>query len=444
VTTPPPYIYANKAPGSPSVRNVAGDCWTLLRFGTTGSSVHSTREIAGLPLLAPSGVPTMPYVATQTNPTGFSIQAPADDGNGGTYFVISKVNGANLTWTSNGSGGFSNPYIGTPVAGQTITFSLYDGSGMPVCHTLYKNGSTNRFVGTWQLYSKFSPPATGFVIELANNPHGGQYWVNWGLLSASGSVQLGPTQNLATPMSIAFSALTRRGPGIFLNQVNARAFSDIYLLNNGLCMAGCQDITISTFTGDGSGADVYVNSDIFYTNPNSTDPITFPAEAFFYLDPNCQAFTANAGHIVSWAAALSNNATLTPGCAINMLGVHIGSSPVAIYQNGNPLNVVGCFIGSPSLGVGPASLNAGITATTFPTVTQDGNTLTVLASSNTSLWIDPSCTNIPASALGTSVVALLNASVMYLPTSPSGSVPPQAYIQSLMIGTTNYEFLAFG
>jgi hypothetical protein len=414
-TPPYGYVVNNNAPPSPYVRNILGDCWTLLRFGTTGNSDHTTSQIMAQPLLAPPGVPAMPY--SSTNPNGFQVML-GDDSAGGSYLLITEVNGAVLTWTPVGSG-WSNPLIGQPVAGNTITVSLYDNSGKPVVQTNYQGGTTNRFTGTWQLASKYRPSYTGFVIELQGLNAAPQYWQYWGVTSSG---QPGATGVQASPGSIAFSALTRRGPAIFLNQVNARKFSDIFLLNNGFCMVGCEDITVTDFTGDGAGSDVSANTDFFWN-------AAYPAESYFFLDATTISFTACTGHVISWAGTLHNLAAGKPGGVANMVGVHIGSHPLSVYQNGNPMNIVGCFIGSEYLGVDSLSAGAGITATTFPSGPLDGNTLTINTAAGQSIWIDPSCTNLSASTQAAIAVSQLTLAAENLPAGP-GHNPKRVYINA--------------
>jgi hypothetical protein len=420
-----PYTYYNNAPASPLVRNILGDCWNLLRFGTTGNAMHTTSHIKVLPLLAPGGVPTGPYNPNKSNSTGFSVLAPAADNASGCYLVIAEMNGVAVNWSPEPDGGWSTSGIGTPTAGNEITVSLYDNAEQPVVHTV-QSPQANRFTGYWELYSKYDGGA-GYVIHLPSTSPLAKYWQYWGLQSSGGDVSPGPngTQVPSVPAgqiwgSIAFSALTRRGAGIFLNQVHSRKFSDIFLLNNGFCLAGCEDITVTDFTADGSGSDISANADIFYTT-------SFPTAAYFYLDEGTKSFTACTGHIISWAASLINTASGQPGSTVNIIGTHMGSTPLSVFQNGNPLNVVGGFIGSLELGVGSLSLGAGLTAATFPTTSQDGNTLTIMTSANTSIWIDPSCTNLPAPMLGSSAAALVQYAAPYLPTSP-GMSPKHIYI----------------
>ncbi len=424
------YTYYNNAPASPLVRNILGDCWNLLRFGTTGNAMHTTSHIKTLPLLAPSGVPSGPYNPNESNSKGFSVLAPAADNASGCYLVIAEMNGTSISWTATGSGGYYTSAIGTPTAGNAITFSLYDNGQQPVVHTA-QNPFANRFMGYWELYSKYGGGA-GYVIHLPSTSPLAKYWQYWGLQSSGGDVSPGPngTQVPTVPSgqiwgSIAFSALTRRGAGIFLNQVHSRKFSDIFLLNNGFCLAGCEDITVTDFTADGAGSDISTNTDIFY----NSNTVSFPTAAYFYLDGATKSLTACTGHIISWAASLFNYALGQPGSTVNIIGTHMGSTPVSVFQNGNALNIVGGFIGSPEIGVGTQSLGAGLTAVTLPTEGQDGNTLTPSLSTGTSLWFDPSCTNLPAAMLGASAAALIQYAAPYLPTS-AGNSPKRIYINT--------------
>jgi hypothetical protein len=120
-----------------------------------------------------------------------------------------------------------------------------------------------------------------------------------------------------------------------------------------------------------------------------------------------------------------------------MVAVHMGSNPLAFYQYGNPFNVVGCFLGSNNLGVGTLSLAASITGSTLPIASQDGNSLNFVVAPTAALWVDPSCTNINdkvyAPVLGTSALALLQASGPYLPTSEGGGKTPHIWLNGVAL-----------
>jgi hypothetical protein len=395
----------------PVLRNIWGDCANVFRFGANGSP----RWFDGL------------HAGNFTRPQGVAAQISigvtiASDGAGGT----------NLTLTTQLSGGsfgaisWPNAIIGQPVQGASITVGLFDSSNFSVTNTAAPSGyNMSRFTGTW-----FAQGGGAWCINLAGMPS--TEWYRFGVTSTG---TIGITTTAATPAYLAWTASTYR-PGYSLEILNSNS------------------IEIGDFSTGGNPVHIGGSSNLIYIKGFNYDTGHQDGPALL-IDGASSVNSVNTGHIYSQTFGIVQNSTGRPnGCTyVADLAISSNNAPVVLLNN--DLTLTGCSFGkgalaSAVLATGPSAGQLTMTATRFPTNSNDGGTIGYVFNPSAPLpLIDKTCfgavttqpTQFGNSTTGTlanaqQILGLLPASPIAVQAGAPGSVAKAAVGPSASSGAT--------
>ena len=363
--------YVGAAGASPRVEKVEGDCSTLLILGNNGLGGYCNRLRAMNFGTAGAGI------GGGANLT-FNV---GTDGAGGTLLSSLAWKGTTIAWPST--------FIGTPVAGATVTLSILNGSSDPVSNTSdTRTPPSNRYSGVW-----VSNGSGGWNIQIPNMPNG-----NWGQVAAGTGSSAGQIIDVtpSAPAKAAFSAASfRSGPSIYLDNIQSAKISNVDILDGyGIYIQQSGSIHLDGITGDG---------------PTGVDCGGACSGYAFFVDANSGGIAITNGYINNTFGGICNLSTFQPGGGVSLSNFSFSGPLILINQQGNAITMTGGSLGQSGYVVcGAAHAGLTLNAVTLPPFNSGSGgarLLTSVASSALPIYVDPNC---PGASLNGGAITSVN------------------------------------